>query len=220
MNLSSLLNYIKGDRIGRVVMKKAKNDIVMIIVYVFVVFCAFVMVLNASDNPLHIGNTYPDSSVFNYVARLILRGGMPYRDTFDHKGPLIYLIDALGLIINRQVGIWIIEFCFSLVTVLFAFKTARVLGCGHISSCVAVAVNVLTISYFFAGGNLVEEYACAFLMTSLYLFCKYFKTKEIKTIELVICGVSFAAVCLLRINMIALWVVMCVGVLVDRVKAM
>ncbi len=219
MNLCSFLNYIKGDRIGRAVMKKAKNDIVMIIAYVFVVFCAFVMVLNASDNPFHIGNTYPDSSVFNYVARLILRGGMPYRDTFDHKGPLIYLIDALGLIVNRQVGICIIECCFSLVTFLFAYKTARVLGCGHISSCVAVAVNMLTLSYFFAGGNLVEEYACTFLAISLYLFCKYFRTKEIKTIELVICGATFAAVCLLRINMIALWIVMCVGVLVDRVKA-
>lgn len=199
-------------------MKRAKNGIVMIIAFVFVVFCALVMVLNASDNPFHIGKINPDSSVFNYVARVILHGGMPYRDTFDHKGPLIYLIDALGLIVNQKVGIWIIEFCFSLVTFLFAFKTARVLGGGYLSSCIAVAVNVLTLSCFLDGGNLVEEYACTFLTIVLYLFCKYFKTKEIKTIELVICGAAFAAVCLLRINMIALWIVMCIGVLVDRVK--
>lgn len=186
--------------------------------YVFVAFCGFIMALNASNNPFHIGNTYTDSSVFNYVARVIVRGGMPYRDTFDHKGPLIYLIDAFGLLINEQIGVWLMELITILIAFLFTYKIARLVGCNELASCAVVAVNVLTLSYYFEGGNLVEEYACAFITISLYIFLKFFISGKVKSIDLIICGASFAAVCLLRINMIALWVVMCIGVLIDCLK--
>lgn len=186
--------------------------------YVFIAFCGFIMALNASNKPIHVGNTGTDSSVFNYVARVIIRGGMPYRDTFDHKGPLIYLIDAFGLLINEQIGVWLMELITILIAFLFTYKIARLVGCNQLASCAVVAVNVLTLSYYFEGGNLVEEYGCAFITISLYIFLKFFISGKVKSIDLIICGASFAAVCLLRINMIALWVVMCIGVLIDRLK--
>src|SRR5512143_2942089 len=52
-----------------------------------------------------------DEGVFVYVGRAILEGKIPYRDVWDHKGPLIYYINALGLWIgpNSLWGIWLIE---------------------------------------------------------------------------------------------------------------
>lgn len=41
-----------------------------------------------------------DGAVFVYVAQTILRGGLPYVDTWDHKGPLIYLFNAAGLLLG------------------------------------------------------------------------------------------------------------------------
>src|SRR5256885_12737839 len=38
-----------------------------------------------------------DSSVFLYVARRVQEGGGPYRDVWDHKPPLIYYLDVIGL---------------------------------------------------------------------------------------------------------------------------
>src|SRR2546426_12263930 len=38
-----------------------------------------------------------DSSVFLYVARQVQEGGVPYRDVWDHKPPLIYYLDVIGL---------------------------------------------------------------------------------------------------------------------------
>ncbi|MBO6066224.1 MAG: hypothetical protein J6P36_07375 [Lachnospiraceae bacterium] len=40
----------------------------------------------ASNNPLSVGRIGRDSSIFHYVARVMKDGGMPYLDTFDHKG--------------------------------------------------------------------------------------------------------------------------------------
>ncbi len=52
-----------------------------------------------------------DAGVFLYAAQRLLDGGLPYRDVWDHKPPLIYLIDALGLVLGggSPVGVWALQ---------------------------------------------------------------------------------------------------------------
>ena len=51
-----------------------------------------------------------DSGVFMYSGQVILGGGAPYVDAWDHKGPLIYYLNALGLLIaNGLTGIMVLE---------------------------------------------------------------------------------------------------------------
>lgn len=189
-----------------------------IIVYLFISLCAVLMSLTTTNNPFCIGNTGVDSSVFHYVARVILDGGMPYRDTFDHKGPLIYLIDAIGLLINKNIGIWIMELIFISVTFFLAYTVAKMLGCSDVKALLVIVICALTLSYYFQGGNFVEEYAVPFIMVSLLIFTKYFLDGEASQFGLIICGGAFASVCLLRINMVVLWVAMGIGVLVRCIK--
>ncbi|MBQ7196519.1 MAG: glycosyltransferase family 39 protein, partial [Synergistaceae bacterium] len=176
------------------------------------------MAFTCADNPCVIGNTYTDSSVFHYVARVMLKGGMPYRDAFDHKGTLIFLIDVFGLWLNKDIGVWIMELVFIFIALLFAYKIARLVSCSKIESMLVIVLTVFSLSCYFEGGNLTEEYACTFIMVSLYIFLKFFKTGSVNFFELIVCGVSFGAVCLLKINMTVLWVVMFFGVLIECVK--
>lgn len=66
------------------------------------------------QSPLNIllpnGNSATDSSVFKTIALCMEKGLMPYRDVFDHKGPLIYIYNWLGMKIAYWRGIWAIEF--------------------------------------------------------------------------------------------------------------
>src|SRR5688572_20605326 len=52
-----------------------------------------------------------DAGVFLYAAQVLLDGGLPYRDVWDHKPPLIYLIDALGLVLGggSPLGVWALQ---------------------------------------------------------------------------------------------------------------
>ena len=50
-----------------------------------------------------------DAGVFFYAARTLLDGGVPYRDVWDHKPPLVYLIDAAGLALAGPLGVWILQ---------------------------------------------------------------------------------------------------------------
>ena len=187
-------------------------------IFLFLLFCTFITALNASDNPFYVGVKLRDSSVFTFMGKLILQGGMPYRDSFDHKGPLMYLINALGLLISQRFGIWLIEFVTVFIILLFIYQLARMLECTPVTSCVVVVLSMLAVFYYFNWGNVTEEYACVFIILSLYSFVKYFRTGNVSSFELILCGFSFAAVCLLRINMAALWVVMCLGVLVHCIR--
>ena len=66
-----------------------------------------------------------DQSVFQTVALMMQKGYMPYLDSFDHKGPLIYLINYWGMMINKRHGIWIIEFIAIWITYAALYKIAR-----------------------------------------------------------------------------------------------
>lgn len=188
------------------------------VVYGCIFLCSLLMSFIATNNPFLIGNTYVDSSVFNYVARVILKGGMPYRDTFDHKGPLLYLIDALGQLIRESLGLWFIELITLFLIFLLAYKIAKLVGCNNIRSLLVVLICMVSMALYFEGGNLVEEYACLFIMLQLYIFLQFFMDKDISTFQLIVSGFSFGAVCLLRINMVSLWIVMCIGVLIKCIK--
>lgn len=172
------------------------------------------MSLTCYNNPFAIGNCAGDSATYTYMARVLLNGGMIYRDASDNKGPVMYFIDACGLLINKDIGIWIMEFVFIFIALLFAYKIARLLGCNKIKSIAVVVISTLAFEYYFEGGNMIEEYACPFIMISLYIFLKFFKNGNVTFIELITCGLSFAAVSLIRINMVSLWMAMFIAVFI------
>lgn len=62
---------------------------VSIVIVFFIITFLFLL-----KSPLHIwngSNSYTDSSVFKTIALMMDKGCIPYRDSFDHKGPYIYI---------------------------------------------------------------------------------------------------------------------------------
>ena len=183
--------------------------IVGILSFIFSMICANTIWYN--------GRTLTDSSVFMYVARTILNGEMPYLDTFDHKGPLIYLINVLGMLISEFRGIYFIELITLFITFIYLYKIAR-LRCNEKISLLLIILTSSALFKYFELGNLTEEYALPFITISIYIFADYFLNGKINVFRLVVCGFSFGSVCLLRPNMISIWLVMCIGVVVSSIK--
>ncbi len=156
-----------------------------------------------------------DSSVFQTVAMMMRRGFMPYRDSFDHKGPLIYAINYLGSLLSSRWGIWLVELVSLLATFVAMYRIAR-LWCGRVGSCVAVSAAAMPLLSsglnFFEGGNLVEEYAMPFIAVALYIFLDYLDSEHVTRLRLAVCGLCLGGVCLLRVNMIAVWIVFCLAI--------
>lgn len=188
-----------------------------IIIVMLLTLLAFAFSFQCSNNLFHIGDTAPDSSVFKYVARVIIEGGMPYKDTFDHKGPLIYLLNVIGIHIGKQRGIWVVELVAICLTFFSIYMIAR-LQCSEIQSLLITVVCGASLFKYFQGGNLVEEYALPFIGLSIYIFSDYFNNRKITDARIIFSGVAFGAVCILRLNLISVWAVMCIGVVLDCLK--
>jgi hypothetical protein len=63
-----------------------------------------------------------DSGVFFYAAQRLLDGGAPYRDIWDHKPPGVYFVDAVGIALARETGVWLLQLAFLITAALIGYR--------------------------------------------------------------------------------------------------
>lgn len=175
------------------------------------VVLAFLFVL-AVDSFVAPPGAEGDSAVFVYVAQGILQGEVPYLDRWDHKGPLIYLINVIGLAISQLWGVWAIQTLFLSGSAFAAFTLLRK-AFGYLPAFFSLAIFLTYFSRFGSPGNYVEQYNLLFQLLALYLFMRSEeepqtapKGSRFALLHLAI-GALGAAAFLLRQNLVALWVV-------------
>jgi hypothetical protein len=143
-----------------------------------------------------------DSSVFLYSGQRILDGAVPYRDVWDHKGPIIFYIDALGLALGggSRWGVWLLEVAFAWLASVVGFNFLdRTFG--RWPAILGSILLLLFLSPLLDGGNLVEEYVLPLQFLMLYLFTK---SEPAQSKNYVLLGATAAAAFLLRPNLIGL----------------
>src|SRR5688572_811949 len=123
------------------------------------------------SNPTNMTLPSRDSGVFLYVGWRLLNGDIPYRDVWDHKPPLIYFVDALGIALtpNSLWGVWVLRFLFIFFTFFFIYKLLdREFGIfAALAGTVTLTSGLLTI---LEKGNVTEEYALVFQALCFWLF--------------------------------------------------
>lgn len=182
--------------------------------WVLVILALLLMLLPQNPYSNFLGN---DSGVFLYTASLMKEGGIPYVDSWDHKGPFIYFIDLLGISIppNQQWGLFILQILLVLGGCVFFIHEVR-----KESSWAAVLSGLACFLYAwpktFGGGNQVEFYSSILL---LFSFAFYLTATHIgKNNSFFFLGILGAVVCFTRINNAAFWAVLGVLLLFNTIR--
>jgi 4-amino-4-deoxy-L-arabinose transferase-like glycosyltransferase len=133
-----------------------------------VVLLAFFALAYAMPHLLQIPDV--DSSIFLYFGQAIREGKTVYRDVYDHKPPLIFYTDALGLTLGNgsRWGVWAIELVSVAAAGLLGFKMLR-RSFGVFPALVGIAGFLVNLTFFHEGGNLTEEYALPFQFLAIFL---------------------------------------------------
>ncbi len=166
-----------------------------IFIYFLLVFACFGFL----SNP-YLNTAGTDSSIFLYVARMLNNGLVPYLHVFDHKGPLIYFIDALGWLISPTsfLGIFILDSFIFLLAMYLTYKLAR----RYVSADIAISV-IFPISAIYhllaCGGNMPEMYIIVFALIS-YLIC--IQENAWSMLDCIVMGLCVGAIFMLKLNMI------------------
>lgn len=184
---------------------KSKKTRKNLIIYAFLtLFCiAFLLLLSASTSPLYKDLCDGDSSIFIFFGKAITLGKDAYRDYFDHKGPILFYINALGYFLTKsKVGVFILQ-CISLsISSIFMYKTARFFT-KPIRSVICVIITILAFGATISDGNLTEEYCILYCMIAIYTALKFI-TKHPKAPHphknMVIYGICFGICAFIRVN--------------------
>ena len=118
-----------------------------------------------------------DESVYRIISLGWLRGKLPYRDLFDHKGPLTYVFYALGLLISghKNWGMWIVFCIINALTFTTMYRIFRLYYSEKIS-IFSSSFMLFFLTFFkdalFGTASKPENIIVMFLMFSSYTFTK------------------------------------------------
>lgn len=170
--------------------------------FIFLLSILFVSINSRSTSPFYVWDGC-DSAIFKTMGLVLLSGKTPYVDFFDHKGPVLYFINALGeFIVPGRLGIFFLQIISSFIVFIYLYKLANL----FVSKSRAFFILVLSVfiySLLMEEGDICEEWELLAIVPSLYYSVSYIltyqKTKSVKFIGSIL-GVAFAFCVLIRPN--------------------
>ena len=169
--------------------KMVRQHRVEILLIFFCVAAAtlFVLLFSYSTSPLYSNYlTYGgevsagDSLQFQTIGKAWLDGAMPYRDAFDHKGPLLFFINMLGFLLGggTRYGIVILQIICLSISLYYVIKISRLATASRSWGIFNVLIFLVFYSFAYIDGNGSQEYNLPFIIIPVYLALSYFSSEN------------------------------------------
>lgn len=160
----------------------------------------FALVFYAFTTPIgpSIGS---DNAIYMTMGTAIADGYVPYTEIFDHKGPLLFVLQAIPQIISGGYS----TFAIFVQQVVFLFACMllleRISDLMHVPALAVQMTYLALICAHAGGGNLTEEYTNVFTLLGLLVILKTFESglpAQTKGLYVKSCVLgAMAALCLL-----------------------
>lgn len=149
---------------------------------VFLLITAAVLMLFGSmASPLFPIHTGVDQNTFLTVGRAMCEGRVLYRDIFEQKGPLLYVLHALAYLIDSDgfFGVYLLEvLCFWWYLHLLRKIAAEFVPDTMAVSAAALSGLLTVITYAFSRGDNAEEFCLPLLAVGLLGLIRFAESDE------------------------------------------
>ena len=200
-------------------MKKERN----IALAVCAVLAALILLLTSQSSPLYPINLWGDANCLFTVGRVMKDGGVLYRDIYEQKGPLLYLIHALAACLSDISfwGVYIMEALAMTVALYAAYRLMRLrAGMGFSLGAAAFFGAAFASCTAFIRGDSAEEFCLPLLTAALAIaYAEYGRcAKPMRTKRLLVCGALAGCVAAIKYTLLGAMVGLCIveGVLALR----
>jgi hypothetical protein len=141
-----------------------------------------------------------DGGAYMFGARHLTHGKTLYVDYWEAKGPMIFFINALGLLVGNDSrwGIWLIEYLFWFFSALLGILTLRK-QFGLVPTFFGVIMMLMVGQRLIGSGNYTEEYSLLFTWISVFAFFQHF-SKPTSRLYPIIMGSMLAINFFIRAN--------------------
>ena len=133
-----------------------------------------IITLCSKSSPLYPLNDWVDSNCFFTVGKSMLNGKVLYRDIYEQKGPLLYMIHALAYIISHTTftGVWLIEIAACFGFLWFSCRSLRLYCSDNVLILLPVLAMLIYTQTSFAHGDSAEELCLPLLAYGMYVGLK------------------------------------------------
>lgn len=152
---------------------RRKNILHFLITFLLTFICLYIVSPGTSPS-----NPYlcTDTSVFLTMGTAFTDGALPYRDYFDHKGPLLYYIYAIAQYDELgKFGIFILQTLAWSISIFAIWKTLRIFIRRDLS-LVSLIVFLLCSFACLGGGGLTEDWSLPVSSVLLYIILNHLKS--------------------------------------------
>ncbi|MBN1461265.1 MAG: glycosyltransferase family 39 protein [Armatimonadetes bacterium] len=149
-----------------------------------------------------------DSGIFLYIGQQLLDGQVLYRDLFDGKGPLLYLLNALGLALGRgsMWGVYLLyiaALCLAFVLVFLGFR--RRFGLPAAAAAALYGALLLCAAATFMLGNNADGYIWLTQLAALFLLTRWSPANP-RALPYILLGLAGAAAFFIKMTGVGLWI--------------
>lgn len=175
--------------------------------YVYLILCgtAVLYLLLFSPYTTLLNNYFGyDTALWHVIGRGITQGYVPYRDLFEHKGPLLFFIYAFSWLFEEQrLAMFAVQSVCFCITLVFLYKLCR-LFTDQLKALAAVLFFLLVFCGTIGEGAMSEEWSLPFITVTLYISLKYLfeerNEREHPVVYGFLYGVCFGLVAMIRLN--------------------
>lgn len=146
-----------------------------------------------------------DASLFAVMGKMWSEGGVLYRDMIDIKGPMIFVLDALGYHMGGFFGIWLLEWALCWLGLLASWQAFAQLGLSlraRLGTMLAVLALYSTRYYY---GNMTEDWTFHLALIAQWAFITMLLDKRFSWGPALVAALTFAIVAWMRTNNGAFW---------------
>jgi len=145
-------------------------------------YAALLLLFCTRNSPLFVFQSWIDPNIYMDTARAMTKGTVLYRDVFDHKGPLLYLVFIVFSFVSKDTmaGLYLLQSLTLGITLLYLYRMALLFVPKSASFwiCAVFPFFLLNNLVYFQGGGSAEELLLPCFMGGLYYLCASFRNRS------------------------------------------
>lgn len=154
-----------------------------IVFWLFLMAFIFVSLFSYSTSPFYHMYGNADSAIFQTIGAFWLKGKLPYVELWDHKGPLIFAVNAVGYGLGGKYGLFALQIICLLISISYIYRMAE-LKFTSSKALFIVFLSLIKLGLDYEEGNYTEEYMLPFIAASLYgMFCWNDENRSIHSVR-------------------------------------
>ncbi len=168
--------------------------------FVFLGVTFFALVLGVST--LYFPRLKTDTAIYTYIAKIIIEGGIPYRDAWDVKGPGIFYVYSICLLVfgTSDIALRIFDLLWQLGTGLVLYNLGvRIFGKVQAGIIAGLSYLLTYFSHHFMDLANADGYLSLPLSLGILFFLRSFDSEPVYNYNIGLSGFFIGVACLFKL---------------------